>query len=114
MVKFVCGPEDLLMSSRPTVFAMFPAPSASKLPAMPTGPLASKPCKRKAYWPFSRASFPVPHGPVTVTSAEADFVISATAVATIVTPAGAGILAGAVESTAGTLQVLAGGKGRHG
>src|SRR6266403_5003102 len=107
MVKFVCGPEDLLISSRPTVFAMFPAPSASKLPAMPTGPLSSKPCKRKAYWPFSRASFPAPQGPVTVISAEADFVVSATAVATIVTPAGTGMLDGAVYVIAVPLGLLA-------
>src|SRR5207245_2156923 len=108
MVKFVCGPEDLLMSSRPTVFAIFPAPSASKLPAMPTGPLASKPCRRKAYWPLSRASFPVPQVPVKGISAEADFVVSATAVAMIVTIAGAGILAGGVLATGSPLAVFAG------
>ena len=49
----------------------------------------------------------MPHGPVTVISAEADFVVSATAVATIVTPAGAGILEGAVYVTAVPLEVVA-------
>lgn len=42
---FVCTPVLVLMSSTPASKATFPVPSALKLPAMATGPLASKPWK---------------------------------------------------------------------
>ena len=73
-------------------------PSAVKLPAIATGPLASNPCSRKAYWPFSLLSLPAPQGGIelTVMVVEADLVTSDTEVAVRVTVAGVGTVAGAV------------------
>src|SRR5712692_3837912 len=98
MAGFVT-PALRLTSSWPAV--IFPVPSAVKLPATATGPLASNPCSRKAYWPFSFDSLPVPQGLelVTVMVADADLVASATEVAVRVTVAGFGTLAGAVYVT---------------
>ena len=50
-----CEPVVRMTSSTPPV--TFPAPSAAKLPAMTTGPLASKPRSKNAYEPFMLDKF---------------------------------------------------------
>jgi hypothetical protein len=99
MEKPVCGPEALLlMSSNPTV--MFPAPSAVMLPAICIPPAEPPPPIKKAYCPFSSPSWP--EGQVTerewviVRTKDADFDVSATAVAVAVTMKPAGTKSGAV------------------
>src|SRR6478752_8616766 len=60
------GPAMLLRSISPPTppprSEILPVPSAAKLEAITIGvpiPLPLKPCKRNAYWPFSRYSLPV-------------------------------------------------------
>ncbi len=62
MAWFNCTPAmpPSLVSTIPTNLAMCPAPSASKMPPMPTGLVPLKPCSARAYWPLRSDSLPVP------------------------------------------------------
>src|ERR1700732_4118432 len=87
IARFVCGPVPArLMSSTPPV--IFPVPSARKLPAMATAPLASNPFIKYANDPDMVDSRPTGHaarpGALIVNMKLPDFLGASAAVASIV------------------------------